>query len=87
MDNNEPWAVTAGSSGVFFTPGPGTAAPAPPEVEIRATLPDGSEMRPTVQGADSEGDVGGFVFDPPLPDGSVVYLNGAVLTTVGPPDI
>ncbi len=79
------WAVTAGSYGVYFAPGPGKLASAPPDVEIGAILPDGSEMRPTVQIASQEGDIGGYVFDPPLPDGSVVYMNGAVFHTVSPP--
>ena len=47
-------------------------------------LPDGSELRPTVQITDAESDVGGYVFDPPLPEGSVIYLNGSALVTVGP---
>lgn len=71
---------------MFFTPGPGNAASAPPAVEITAILPDGSEVSPTVQTALAKGDVGGYVFDPSLPNGSVVYLNGTVLLTVGPPE-
>ena len=85
MDADANWAVTAGSGGVYFAPGPGNLGPAPPEAEIRADLPDGSEMIPTVQPASHEGDIGGYVFDPPLPDGSVVYMNGRALLTTGPP--
>ncbi|MCP4965206.1 MAG: hypothetical protein GY926_08210 [bacterium] len=85
MDDNASWAVAAGSGGVFFTPGPGNAATAPPEAEIWAVLPDGSELSPTLQTPDVAGGTGGYVFDPPLPDGSALYLNGALLCSVGPP--
>ena len=85
MKGHSNWAVTAGRSGVYFTPGPGNAGAAPPDVEVRAVLPDGSELRPTVQTPDARSDVGGYVFDPPLPEGSVVYLNGSPLLTAGPP--
>lgn len=82
------WAVTVGSRGVFFGLAPGNSASAPPDVEIRAILPDRLEMSPTLTTVDDEGTTGGywFSFDPPLPDGSVVYQNGSVICTIGPPN-
>lgn len=85
MQGEANWAVTAGSTGVYFVPGPGNLASAPPDLNINAVLPDGSEANPVVQKAYEDEDISGYVFDPPLPDGSVVYMNGAALLTVGPP--
>ncbi len=85
MQGEANWAVTAGSTGVYFVLGPGNRAPAPPDVDIRAVLPNGSEATWVLQPASEDEDVGGYVFDPPLPDGSVVYMNGTALLTVGPP--
>lgn len=85
MQGEAKWAVTAGSTGVYFVPGPGNLTSAPPDVDIGAVLPDGSEATPAVQTASEDDDIGGYVFDPPLPDGSVVYMNGTALHTVGPP--
>lgn len=85
MKGNRNWAIAAGNSGVFSTPGPGNAAAALPDVDIGADLPDGSEVSPTLQTTAGGSGAGGYIFDPPLPEGSVIYLDGGVLLTVGPP--
>ncbi|MGA9598090.1 MAG: GNAT family N-acetyltransferase [Acidimicrobiia bacterium] len=79
------WAVTVGSTGVRFSPGPGEASVAPPDAAIKAVLADGTEVTPRMElVADEDG--GGFWhrFDPPLANGSVIYLNGSAIMTVGP---
>ena len=79
------WAVTVGEHGVFFRPAPGNPGSVPPDVAIVAILPDDSELIPSQEGPNDDGISGthGFVFDRPLPEGSVVYMNGSVLHTVG----
>jgi hypothetical protein len=58
-----------------------------PEVDIKAILPDGSEALPVPEQANADDDLTGFafLFDPPLPDGSVIELNGQPLHTVRHP--
>lgn len=81
------WAVTAASHGVFFLPAPGNPRTSPPEVSIRAAVPDGSEVYARREESSPDG-VGAyaFFFDRELPQGSIVYLDGSVLYTVGKPE-
>ena len=78
------WAVTGGRTGVYFNPAPGNPGSIPPDVEIKAILPDRSVVMPVSQAARDDGDLVGFGFEfaPPLPDGSVVYINDTELYTV-----
>ena len=54
------------------------------DVEIKAILPDRTVVRRAFQAGRDDGDLGafGFEFDPPLPDGSVVFMNDTELYTV-----
>jgi len=84
MEVDWAWAVTAGRTGVYFTPAPGNTGLTPPEAQTKAILPDGSEVFPILEPADEHNDLGGFgfVFDPPLPDGAVVHMNDRAFHTV-----
>lgn len=76
MDGGQRWAVTAGSTGVFFNAVDDHDVALPEWVEtITARLPDGREVRPTR--TDS-----GVLFDPQLPDGTVVLVEGQPFYTV-----
>jgi hypothetical protein len=53
---------------------------------IGAVLPDGTEVFPILERVDDEGSPRyRFVFDPELPDGAVVTVNGAPLSRIGSP--
>jgi len=66
-------------------PAPGNSGLTPSEVQVKAVLPDGSEVFPFLKLADEQDGLHGFgfVFSPPLPDGAVVHLNDRAFHTVG----
>ena len=86
MESDSVWAVTAGRTGVHFTPAPGNSGFTPPEVSLKAILPDGSEVLPITESPHDPTDHCGFgfVFDPVMPDGAVVHINDRAVLTVGP---
>ena len=70
------WSVAYGANAVTFTPGSPTQHPRPAwAARVRGHLPSGQEVTPLAAG-DS------LYFSPPLPPGSTIEADGAVLHVV-----